>query len=403
MNSKTKCLDKSLKIVFAVLLCVYAVALFYLFYNQTGFFDTGLFESDLPFHLKFAVEDRFFYSFTTFIYLFFSKFSCFKILVALSLTAATVGSVMLTKALLDKAFKAYEIGISGGLSLMVSMALNFVLAFYIPWAGKSHYVAYQSGNLWHNSTYIFMRVFAELTLLMWMDFYDSYKDGIKASKWVLLSALLMVTTGIKASFFTVFGPVMALFLLYDLCRKVKFSKVFVAALTVVPSMAVMLIQSVVLFGDETGNGYIIKPFYTLSLRGEHPKAALVLSVLFPLCVGLMHVKDVLRDKLYIGSLLIWFFGFIEVFLFAETGNRSKDGNFLWGYSISLFILFIISAVKFIKDLMLTFGQKKTVDITSKFGWIKKIYLLGCAGIFMWHVISGVWYFVLLLTGVTYFV
>lgn len=383
------------------LLAVYGCCLFYLYYNQTQYFLTQNFESDLPFHLKFAVEDRFFYSFTTFLYLLFSKFSCFHYLVAISLTVVSVLTIFATEKLLEKVFVNLKVTVGYNVRLLLSFALNMVLAFYVPWAGKSHYVAYQSGNLWHNSTYIFMKLFAVLTILVWLDFYESYKEKITAKEWLKLSLLLMITTGIKASFFTVFGLVMAIYLLIDLIKKTKFIKVFVAALTVVPSMIVIVLQSMLLFSDESGNGYIIKPFYTLSLRGEHPKVTVILSVLFPLIICAGHLKEIFKSKLLTGTVVMYLIGFTEVFLLAETGARAKDGNFLWGYSISIFVIFVMSVALLIKD---TIGlhntkaelPKKTVAV--KTGGLTVAYL-----ILLWHLVSGIWYFALLLTGVTYFV
>ena len=151
----------------------------------------------------------------------------------------------------------------------------------------------------------------------------------------------------------------------------------------------------VLFGADTGNGFTIKPFYTLAQRSDNPKIALVFSVLFPAIVGLFHIKDVWKDKLYLGSLLIWAFGFLEVFLFVESGARSKDANFMWGYSISLFILFLISFVRWLRDCL-------NKEFLGKAKAIRHGYLVVAGAVFAYHVISGIWFFGILLTGATYF-
>lgn len=405
---KSKTTLNIIKWVSVLLLGLYSISLLYLYYNQTLYFSTGIFESDLPYHLKFAVEDKFFYSFTTFLYLALSYLPGFNYLVAFFLMLATIGSIFLTDGLLKKLFVENNIRIYKEYTFIIAFVLNFVIGFYLSFAGKSHYVAYQSGNLWHNSTYIFMRVFALWCLSVFVDYHKSYKVKIDLKKWFLLSIILMVTTGIKASFFTVFGPVMAIILLYDLITGTKFVRVFVAALTVVPSLAVVLFQNIVLFGNDTGNGFVINPFYTLSLRGEHPKVTVILSILFPLMVGVLHIKDVWKNKYYLTSILIFFFGFIEVFFFAESGARSKDGNFLWGYSISIFVIFFMSMVLFIKDILETFkkGYAKELgkkEINSKLILIKKCWLVITLLVLVWHLISGIWYYCLLLTGVTYFI
>lgn len=395
-----------------ILVILYACTLLFLYYNQTLYFQTGIFESDLPYHLKFAVEDKFFYSFTTFLYLALYYLPGFNYLVAIFLMAASIGSIYLTSLLLGKILERNKITVNKAYVDFSALVLNFVIGFYISWAGKSHYVAYQSGNLWHNSTYIFMRFFALLCLLAFLKYHETYKSGTNLKQWFLLSILLMVTTGIKASFFTVFGPVMALTLLYDLCKGTKFVRVFTAALTVVPSFAVVLYQNIVLFGNDTGNGFVIKPFYTLSLRGEHPKVTVILSILFPLMVGVMHIKDVWKNKYYTFSILFFLLGFIEVFLFAESGARSKDGNFLWGYAISIFVIFAMSMVLFIKDIQEVLLKKNSNSSgfrrasgagSNAIKAVKKVWTILTLLVLIWHFVSGIWYYMLLLTGVTYFV
>ncbi|MCQ2524666.1 MAG: hypothetical protein MJ123_10050 [Lachnospiraceae bacterium] len=397
---KNKKVENIFKWTTMIWVVVYACALFYLYYGQTLYFKTGRFESDLAFHLKFAVEDKFFYSFTTFLYLLLYKLPAFNYTVAFLLMATTIGSIFLTAILLRKLFEANKVVVSKTYIDFLALVSNFVIGFYLSFAGKSHYVAYQSGNLWHNSTYIFMRFFALLTVLIFIKYHENYKNGIDLKLWFLLSIVLMITTGIKASFFTVFGPVMALVLLYDLCTKTKFIRVFVAALTVIPSFAVVLYQNLVLFGNDTGNGFVINPFYTLSLRGEHPKVTLILSILFPLMVGICHTNDIWKNKYYTVSILIFIFGFVEVFLFAESGSRSKDGNFLWGYAISIFFIFVMSIVLFVKDFLNMGKDLKSGSILKK---VKCLWLVLTFLALIWHFISGVWYFVLLLSGVTYFV
>lgn len=164
------------------------------------------------------------------------------------------------------------------------------------------------------------------------------------------------------------------------------------ALSVVLPIGVMILQSIVMSGTNGSNGYTISPFTALAMRGDHPKATLILSVLFPLVVLFTHIKDFYKDKLYFGTLIMWVVSFLEVFLFLETGERNLDSNFFWGYSIALFFVFLVSMYVCIKDYL-----KNKLKISAK------IILSLETVILLWHVYSGVWYYVLLFSGVTYFV
>ena len=382
-------------LLLVILNLIYGGLLVYLHYNQTLFELGDPFESDLPFHIKMAVEDNWYYSFTAFVYVFLYKLPYANVLVGIFLAICEVATVFGTYLLLKELFKKYEIKLNNAWMMLGATTLNFVMAFYVKAVNARHYIGYQNASIWHNSTYICMKVAAVFVLWYFLRLIDSYKTKLTVKQWIIFTLLVALSTGIKPSFLMVFAPVMAIMLLIDWIKGTKFSKVFLFGLTVVPSLGIILWQNVVLFGADTGNGFIIRPFYTLAQRSDNPKIALLFSVLFPCVVGFFHIKDVWKDKLYLGSLLVWAFGFMEVFLFVESGTRSKDANFMWGYSISLFILFVISFVRWIRDC-------KNKEFLGKVKPIRYGYLIGAGMLFAWHVISGIWFLGILLSGATYF-
>ncbi|MCR5116524.1 MAG: hypothetical protein K6A97_03350 [Lachnospiraceae bacterium] len=395
MNISGQTDNKTFKIIFGASLIVYAAACFYLFYNQLISATPSSFSSDTSVHVRMAVEDGFLYSLNSYIYLLFSNTPFMNVGIACFLTVATVLSVYLTYVLLKRIVSVYSFKIKDSYLGLLAFMCNFVMGFYVKACNVQHYIGYQNANMWHNSTYIVMRVCAVATLILFTDMYVQKPDT--AEKLVFFSLMLAVTTAFKPSFATVFCPFLALILLYDwIVKKEKFMRIFARALTVVPSLCVIFIESKVFFGAETGNGYEIAPFVALSERGDHPKATLILSILFPLAVFIYHIKDFYKDKIYTSALVIWLMGFLLVFFLRETGARSGDGNFLWGYSIALFVLFAESALKVLKDIM-------TVEFLKNKNIIFDSYIVVSTVLFLWHVISGIWYFILLLGGNTYFI
>ncbi len=392
-NELTK--DNYLMIGVLFLNAIYGVLLTYLHYNQTFFVEGAPFEADLSFHIRMAVEDNWFYSFTAFIYVFLYKLPFGNMLIALFLAVCHLGTIYGTYLLLKEIWKHYGLQLKNGMTYLLATGLNLVMAFYVKAVNYRHYIGYQNATVWHNSTYICMKFASVFVLWYVLKLMNSYKEKLTVKQWITFSLLLVLSTGVKPSFLLVFAPVMALMLLADLFQKVKFSKIFAFGMTVVPSLAIVLWQNLVLFGEDTGNGFIIKPFYTLAQRSDNPKVALLFSVLFPAIVGIFHIKDVWKDKVYLGSLMIWAVGFLEVFLFVESGNRSKDANFMWGYSISLFVLFVISLVRLVRDF-------KNKNFLSKFKSLRYAYLGVATACFVYHILSGIWFLGILLTGATYF-
>jgi len=191
------------KIIFYIFILIYTISLFFLYYNQLQYPITGRFESDTAVHVDFAVNKHYYHSLAAFIYLFFSLFKHSSILIAILLALITSLTVFATYKLLKAFNEHFKGNLSDNVLFVVSFFANFVMGFYIKSANKQHYIGYENANMWHNSTYIFMRFFSVLTILVFLKLYLEYKEKINVKDYLLFTLLLTVTTGFKASFLTV--------------------------------------------------------------------------------------------------------------------------------------------------------------------------------------------------------
>lgn len=372
---------------------VYGVCCLYLYLQQAVQpldYDNRLFQSDLPYHISMIIDDGWYYSFTAYAYqVLYLLAGGSTWLIAIFLAVVSLMTVFFTERLLRVLLeknKCDELTMGGAL------LLNLVMPFFLRWAGQYRYVSYQSGNLWHNSTYLCMRLFAIISILLYLTIEKNYQKKIVWKYWVLFMVSLVLTTGIKPSFLTVFAPAMALKLLWDLFHKVPFKQIFIFGCAVLPACGVVLWQNMVLFGEDTGQGFALNPWFTFSLHADRPKAAVLCSIAFPLVVAAFSLKELIKDKKYFFAWLITGIGFLEALLLAETGSRSRDGNFIWGYAFAIFYIFIVSFVKWLQM------RKRQMLIT----WMPKVMfaLAGC--VLFYHLYCGIYFFVCLLGGETYF-
>ncbi|MBR2036286.1 MAG: hypothetical protein IKJ15_05785, partial [Lachnospiraceae bacterium] len=146
-------------------------------------------------------------------------------------------------------------------------------------------------------------------------------------------------------------------------------------------------QNAVLFGSDTGNGMTINPWYTFSLHADRPKLAVLLSVAFCGVVILMTLKNVFKDKKYLFTILMVVLGFLEALCLVESGKRSVDGNFLWGYSFCLFVLFLYTTIQWLRY------PRKTM--------VQKAIYAGMTLVYGAHLYCGVLFFVRLVCGESY--
>ncbi len=414
--------NKILRIMMHVAVAIYGVACLWLYYQQsvTVLPEEGLvaYQSDLPLHISMIVEDGWYYSFTAYAYkVLHVLFGGSTFGIALLLAACSVATVYVTERVvyaagyerkavtgskaddsgMEKGDKAAESRCGfvvgnrelsyGWHTLLLALSLNLVMPIFIEFIGPYRYISYQSANIWHNSTYVCMKLFALMTFLYYLKLEQKYRDGISVKEWIAFALLNVITTGIKPSFLLAFSPIMGIFLLVDLFKKVPFKRIFIFGAAMLPSGLVVLWQNAVLFGEDTGNGMSFNPWYTFSLHANIPKAAAVLSVAFCGAAVLATFKEVWKQRQYLFVMLMAILGFLEALCLVESGRRSADGNFLWGYSFCLFVFFIFTAVKAFRY------PRKT--------WLQKGIFTGLMLLYFWHLYCGVEYFIRLVCGESY--
>lgn len=382
------------------ILGVYAILCEYLYYMQTLKLEAGLYESDLPYHIQMAL-DGWGYSLTAIVYRLLSMFPLSNHLIAIFLSLCTIATILVTQKWVSLCVK------NRWVSFAIALSSGFVMAFFIRAVQYSRYFGYQTGSIWHNSTYIVMKVFAAATFFLYCVIADRYGKKFGWKDWVCFAFLLALTTATKTSFVLVFAPAALMMLAVDLYLKTPWKKVLLVATTVLPTILIVLLQQTVLFGGDTGNGITIDFAYSVYLTTGRPYLTMPLSVLFPLIVLCFNAWPVLKQTIadfkernmqlayreFIFSWLMWFVGFAEYVLLRETGNRAKDGNFSWGYDFCIFILFVISMVYFVKNLKDTSFSKKGVRIA--YGILAGLVLL-------YHLCCGIYFFAMILQGYTYF-
>lgn len=376
------------RIAVHILVLLYGLACLWLFYRQSVAVLTlegaSPYESDLPLHISMIVEDGWYYSFTAYIYkLLYTVFGGATVGIALFLALCAAATVYVTEEFVRR---LGNYGEKTWFTLLLSLSLNFVMPVYVRAAGEYRYVSYQSGNIWHNSTYICMRLTALAALLCYFRLEEKYREGITWREWCTFALLNFICTGIKPSFLVVFSPVMGIFLLADLFRRVPLKRILAFGSALLPSGLVILWQKAVLFGEETGNGVEFRPWHTFSMHAGITKLAVLCSALFCVMVVLLTLKKVMREKKYLFIVSMAVLGFLEALCLVESGGRAADGNFLWSYSFCLFALFGVCAVKWL-------------EFTGKGAQRLLRICLGLA--YAWHLYCGIYFFVNLAAGASY--
>lgn len=411
-NKKYVILNRIMFVLGLVWVLLYGSACFYLYSKQAVNMEGQYFESDLPYHISMAL-DGWGYSITAWVYRILSFLPGMNTTIPIFLNFATLATIVGVFAYYRNRFAVEKdnskFDLSTTLAVLGAFATTFAMPFFIRAIHYQRYIGYQSGSIWHNSTYIVMKPLALAAMLIYLAIANRYGKEKCVKEAVLFSVLLAIGTATKTSFIFVFAPAAFCFLILDLILGVNWKKVLLVALTVIPSLAVILWQEMVLFGEDTGNSIAIDFGYTVYLRAEKPYFTMILSALFPVCIFLFNIVPVIKNAIgdikrrdgvltnrdFLLSWAMWFFGALELLFLRETGNREQDANFSWGYDFCLFALFLISIRYFIMNL------KDKKFLGGKL-WAKILYGITMGGILFYHVYCGVYFFIELVKGTTYF-
>ncbi len=401
-QKKNKIAEKAATIGWVILLAAYGIACTYLYYMQSNNMEGQYFESDLPYHINMAL-DGWGYSLTAILYKLLGYLPGTNLWIALILALCTVGTIVATFYVLKPYLESKRMRMS------IAVISGVAMPFFIKAVQHTRYIGYQSPSIWHNSTYIVMKLLAVITLFLCFRIAKQYGEKLEWKHCVWFALLLAITTATKTSFVAVFAPAALIMLIADGLTGVPVKKLILVATTIIPTILVILFQEAVLFGEDTGNGIVIDFGYTVYLRAETPQYTMILSALFPVLIFLFNAYPVVKDTVadiknkskglthreFLVSWTMWVFGALELLLLKETGQREKDANFAWGYSICLFVLFIFSSVYFVKNL-------KDPKFLGGNKAAKVIYGVTMGGILGYHVYCGIYFFLRLLEGTTYF-
>ena len=190
-----------------------------------------------------VVEDGWYYSFTAFAYqALYTLCLGNTVGIALFLAVVSVATVYATGRLL-RLLQAYDS--QGGYDLkwqgyILALSINLVMPVFLRFVGQFRYISYQSPNIWHNSTYICMRLMAVLTLTEYFKLEKKYREGITRKEWLWFAFLNVICTGIKPSFLLVYSPIVGIYLLADLFRRVPLRRILIFGSALLPSGLVIL-------------------------------------------------------------------------------------------------------------------------------------------------------------------
>ena len=227
--------EKQGRLLAGCLYLLYGAACCFLYYHMC-LPEKGKYHSDLPAHIQSGMNGEA-YSLLEILYKYICRAGFGSKVIPVLLTVLTLAAVYLS-------FRIMQQIVPDGNALalqLLAFAANLEMPLYLPLIHKYRNMGLQSGSMWHNDTYLGMRVFGLLVLLLYFRHQESYKETFKGRQWLAFAAAFFLANFMKPNFLLCFAPVMGILLLRDLIKSKgkDFRAVFWFGLAVIPSLGIL--------------------------------------------------------------------------------------------------------------------------------------------------------------------
>ncbi len=242
-------------------------------------------------------------------------------------------------------FMINEEGHSHWKSVIISLILIFTMPIF-NWWSKNIYLGQLTPNVWHNPTTI-----VSMPLALILFFYTYRKlNNLDLKSYFIISGLVIINLLCKPNYLLAFLPVFIIFLAIRFIKNKDFKILRGIVIITLSSVLVLICQFLLIYGDNNASsGIVFAPFAVWSHYSPNILASLILSIAFPLAYIIFYFSKARVNKSIILSWVIFIVSLLQFMFLTESGIRGLDGNFGWGCFISLYILFLTTAIDFFKQ------------------------------------------------------
>lgn len=303
------------------------------------------------------------------------------------------------------------LGKKGWLATACGLAAGLVTAVWVPWVNPTVYLGVGSPNTWHSPTQMAAMVMMLLCVPMTAYCVETFQRrlpelGAKANvSWrdaAVLAVLLLVSLVAKPTFMQAFLPAACLYFLWMWVRRPKNSPFFLRMLAAAaPAVLFMGLQYLYYFG------IIVPSQGDMVLQVSWAKAGevavdVLLTRAFPIFVLLTCTeRETLKKPLYGLTLAMDAISIVEMLILSENGRRAADGNFGWAMMGSALMLWAITLPLFIRRLKAWLLRRRAAAEGQPYlenrPRAEAIRWGVGSALLLWHLASGVYYIVYLLT------
>lgn len=312
---------------------------------------------------------------------------------ALIVTLAQCASFLLLRHYFQKYLSGKRMAVT--VSAFALLFFSMIFVYNHPFPGtRFYYMGVYSPNPFHNATYLVARPFTIVCFFQFVELLAVYEQKFDWKKGIAFGTSLLLATMTKPSFTIVLCGAAGLVLLFRMLagRFVNFKNTLLFGCMFLPTFVDLLYQFGGVFagtdskGQEAGIGFGL--FHVWREYCDNYLVAILLVIFFPLVVLVFQYRKMVTNTLYRFAWQMYGMSLAMFIVLYEKGFRAVDANFSWGYMMGAFFLVMGSLLVLLEEKADT-PQKKASLILQ---W----------GAFGLHVACGIFYFVIIFMGGSYY-
>ncbi|SNB46658.1 hypothetical protein [Geobacter sp. DSM 9736] len=250
------------------------------------------------------------------------------------------------------------------------------------------YLGYIATNVFHNPTILLLKPLALLSFMFMTRAFDGVERA-RLSSILLCAGITVACVLSKPSFTICILPAAVLMMGLSRLNNRTFDSRLIWFGILLPAAVLLIAQYWFTYSQDQISGVyegkstiVLAPFAVMSVYSSWLLPKFILSLLFPLAVLLLHLKEAVSDRRLLLAWLAFAFGGGFTYLLAESGPRMYQGNFVWSGQITLFVLFICSALFLLRHYG---GSAREQE--------RRWRLLVCQALLLLHAASGIIFYI----------
>lgn len=246
-------------------------------------------------------------------------------------------------------------------SVVIILGVSIAAPVSLLWPlDKLLYLGYVGNATYHSPTMLFLKPFA---VLQFVYAYHCFSDTKPIKVWHMMAAAIvsLLSTFVKPSLAICILPALFILAAYRLLQKKYVNSAALIFGIGLPTILVLIWQFFVTYLAQESDGIQFVPFGVMGAFSNYLGLKFLLSILFPLAVLLFYFKQAMQDTRMILAWLIFVFGIIFTYFFAEN-SRFMEGNFAWSGEIAMVLLFMISTLFCLEAFPKSKLQKWTLSL-----------------------------------------